>query len=125
MFSEYVAFLPITALVLAVLGAWQWRRRPGVLAALALTAVGLFLALGVFNPLYWLPARLPGFDLFRVPARWLALYASARRCWPERGWRDCGLRIADCGFSGGGTQDAQHGIQKTDCCSGLLLLSWV
>ena len=31
LFSEYVAFLPITALVLAVLGAWQWRRRPGVL----------------------------------------------------------------------------------------------
>ncbi|MBP6472474.1 MAG: hypothetical protein KBE23_12920 [Chloroflexi bacterium] len=75
LFSEYVAFLPITALVLAVMGAWQWRRRPGVLAALALTAVGLFLALGVFNPLYWLLARLPGFDLFRVPARWLALYA--------------------------------------------------
>jgi len=75
LFSEYVAFLPLTALVLAVIGAWQWRRRPGVLAALALTAVGLFLALGVFNPLYWLLARLPGFDLFRVPARWLALYA--------------------------------------------------
>ncbi|MBK8985130.1 MAG: YfhO family protein [Chloroflexi bacterium] len=75
LFSEYVAFLPITALVLAVIGAWQWRNRPGVLAALALTAVGLFLALGLFNPLYWLLARLPGFDLFRVPARWLALYA--------------------------------------------------
>ncbi|MCB8988850.1 MAG: YfhO family protein, partial [Ardenticatenaceae bacterium] len=75
LFSEYVAFLPLTALVLAVIGAWQWRRRPGVLAALALTAVGLCLALGVFNPLYWLLARLPGFDLFRVPARWLVLYA--------------------------------------------------
>lgn len=74
LFSEYVAFLPITALVLAVIGAWQWRRWPGVLPALALILFGLFLAFGAFNPVYWLLARLPGFNLFRVPARWLALY---------------------------------------------------
>ncbi len=40
-----------------------------------LALVGLFLALGAFNPLYWLLAGLPGFNLFRVPARWLALFA--------------------------------------------------
>ncbi|MFO7681622.1 MAG: hypothetical protein R6X34_16380, partial [Chloroflexota bacterium] len=74
LFTEYVAFLPITALALAVVGAWQWRDRPGVFPALALALLGLFLAFGLFNPVYWLLARLPGFDLFRVPARWLVLY---------------------------------------------------
>jgi hypothetical protein len=75
LFSEYVAFLPLTALLLAVYGAWQWRRQPAVAAALLLAAVGLFFALGQFNPVYWLLVRLPGFDLFRAPARWLVLYA--------------------------------------------------
>ncbi len=39
--------------------------------------VGLALAFGLYNPLYWLLATLPGFNLFRVPARWLALFALA------------------------------------------------
>jgi hypothetical protein len=46
LFTEYVAFLPITALALAVQGAWQWRARPGVFPALALALLGLFLAFG-------------------------------------------------------------------------------
>ncbi|PIE81654.1 MAG: hypothetical protein CSA11_03120 [Chloroflexi bacterium] len=74
LFSEYVAFLPIVALVLAVIAAWQWRKWPAVFPALILAALGLFLAFGVFNPVYWILARLPGFNLFRVPARWLVLY---------------------------------------------------
>jgi hypothetical protein len=44
--------------------------------ALLLAALGLFLALGGFNPLYFILVKLvPGFGLFRAPARWLALYA--------------------------------------------------
>ncbi len=74
LFSEYMAIVPVTAVLLAFIGAWQWRRQPGVFAALVLVAVGLLLALGVFNPGNWLLARLPGFNLFRVPARWLAVY---------------------------------------------------
>ncbi len=74
LFSEYMAIVPLTAVILAFIGAWQWRRQPGVFAALVLVAVGLLLAFGVFNPGYWLLARLPGFNLFRVPARWLAVY---------------------------------------------------
>jgi hypothetical protein len=74
LFSEYMAMLPLTAVILAFIGAWQWRRRPGVFPALALVTVGLLLAVGVFNPGNWLLARLPGFNLFRVPARWLAVY---------------------------------------------------
>ncbi len=41
-----------------------------------LSLLGLFLALGLYNPLYLLLARfVPGFAHFRAPARWLALWA--------------------------------------------------
>ncbi len=74
-FSEYVAYVGLLPLLLAMLAAW--RRRHGQQAAffLALSGLGLFLALGIYNPLYYLLYRLvPGFGLFRVPARWLYLY---------------------------------------------------
>ena len=74
LFTEYVAFLPLSGLALAFIGAWGWRRRPGIRPLLVVTIMGLVLALGRFTPLYWLLARLPGFELFRVPARWLAWY---------------------------------------------------
>jgi hypothetical protein len=75
LFSEYVAFVPLTILAMAFIGGWQLRSRDGVFPVLALTFSGLFLAFGAYNPIYWLIARLPGFNLFRVPARWLVLYA--------------------------------------------------
>ena len=77
LFAEYVALLPVTALLLAVIGAWGWRAEPATRQLLLLLALSLFLALGRFNPVNWLLARLPGFDLFRVPARWLLWYALA------------------------------------------------
>jgi hypothetical protein len=92
LFSEYTAVLPLTVLALAWLGGWQWRRRPEVRPALVLTGVGLFLALGAFNPLYWLLARLPGFDLFRAPARWLALYALGAALLAGVGWQTLAAR---------------------------------
>ena len=47
------------------------RRSMAVLALL-----GLFLALGGYNPVYSVLVKLaPGFNLFRVPARWLVVYA--------------------------------------------------
>src|SRR5690606_17214287 len=45
LFTEYVAFLPLTALLLALLGAWRWRRDPALWSPLLLLAAGLFLAL--------------------------------------------------------------------------------
>ena len=87
LFSEYIAFLPLTALMLAAVGAWQWRRWPGVYPALILVGMGLFLALGAFNPAYWLLARLPGFNLFRVPARWLILTALGLSLLAGVGWQ--------------------------------------
>ncbi|MCC6606907.1 MAG: YfhO family protein [Anaerolineae bacterium] len=87
LFSEYVAILPLTALLLAFLAAWQWRNWRGVVPAITLVLLGLLLALGIFNPLNWLLARLPGFDLFRVPARWLAVYALGVALLAGLGWQ--------------------------------------
>ena len=95
LFSEYTAVLPLTVLALAWFGGWQWRGRPEVRPALVLAGVGLFLALGAFNPLYWLLARLPGFDLFRAPARWLALYALGAALLAGAGWQTLAARPAD------------------------------
>ena len=84
--SEYVGWIGLVALMLAIIGALgeylPWGRilaRPtrasrdfGLLAS----GTGLFLALGIYNPLYWLLWRIvPGFNLFRAPARWLLLWA--------------------------------------------------
>ena len=87
LFTEYVAFLPITAVILAVIGGWQWRRVPGVLPAIVLVLLGLFLALGIYNPANWLVARLPGFNLFRVPARWLVVYGLGMALLAGVGWQ--------------------------------------
>ncbi len=86
LFSEYIAFLPLTILALALIGGWQWRTRSGVLPALTLTIGGLFLAFGAYNPLYWLLARLPLFSAFRAPARWLVLYALGLSLLAGLGW---------------------------------------
>lgn len=72
-FGEYVAYLGVFGLGLALWGAfyggvqrWRW---------IILCGAGIFLAFGLYNPVNWLIVELPGFDLFRVPARWLALFA--------------------------------------------------
>ena len=92
-FSEYVAYIGLIPLALATWGAGQvlkrwWTTRshspqttpnpkPGKELGLLITgATGLFLSFGIFTgpvylALYWF---VPGFDLFRVPARWLLLY---------------------------------------------------
>ena len=72
LFSEYVAYIGVVGLGLAALGI---NKSPQRLAMLILAAVGLGFALGAFNPLYALLAALPPFNLFRVPARWLLLFA--------------------------------------------------
>ncbi len=69
---EYVAYVGVAGLALAVLAIVNRQiGRPALLAFL-----GLFLSLGLYNPVYLFLARfVPGFAHFRVPARWLALYA--------------------------------------------------
>jgi hypothetical protein len=80
LFTEYIAFPGVLALGLALVG---WRQ-PGAGRWLVVGLAGVLLALGRYNPVYFNPlnpdlglAALPGFDLFRVPARWLALFALA------------------------------------------------
>jgi hypothetical protein len=67
----YVGFIP---LVLALISLLQLRRspsKPKLFFALLFLGASL-LALGRFTPLYeYLIQYLPGFDLFRIPARWL------------------------------------------------------
>lgn len=87
LFSEYVAFLPLTALALAVVGAWAWRRDRAVAAWVFLVVLGFVLALGRFTPLYYLLGRLPGFDLFRAPSRWLVVVALGLALLAGYGWQ--------------------------------------
>lgn len=87
LFGEYVATIGVIGLGLALWGMvaqppmfnhsemrfaldtryqrWIW---------IILAVVGLSLAFGRYNPLYLILAELPGFNLFRVPARWLSLF---------------------------------------------------
>lgn len=87
LFSEYLAFLPLTGLALAVVGAWAWRKNPAVLPWVGLAAAGFVLALGRFTPVYYLLGQLPGFDLFRAPARWLVLPALGLALLAGYGWQ--------------------------------------
>lgn len=77
-FGEYVSYIGVIGLGFAC---WSMianpisYRRQGIWMLLA--AVGIALALGHYNPLYLLLGELPGFNLFRVPARFLALMSLA------------------------------------------------
>ncbi len=77
-FAEYLAYVGILGLMLAALGLLNPRRshRPLRPPLIALAVGGLLLALGRYTPLYPIFYKIiPGFQLFRVPARWLVWYA--------------------------------------------------
>ena len=78
-FTELIGYLGIPALMLAILGCYQlsYKAKQGlILPAFALALIGIALAMGSHNPLYWILTKFaPGFNLFRVPARWLVLWA--------------------------------------------------
>jgi hypothetical protein len=82
-YAEFVGYVGITALLLAGLGVAVAIRSARAhlpdsgpaLRAIALLVAGALLALGAYNPLYYLLWRfVPGFGLFRAPARWLELF---------------------------------------------------
>lgn len=74
---EATAFLGAVATVLAVVAVLAWRRRLHGWTPLAMAvavAVGATCSLGPYTPVYRvLYDHLPGFDLARVPARWMLL----------------------------------------------------
>jgi len=79
---EYVLYLGIAPLALALVGGTQRRAWP--LAGLA--AAALLLALARNNPLYELLRHLPGFGDFRVPARFIFLFTLAAALLVGYGW---------------------------------------
>jgi hypothetical protein len=75
LFSEYVGYVGMIPLVLAAFAIAGWRARGVTLFMAGLGVLGLFMAIGGYNPLAPLLFKLiPGLDLFRVPARWLLVY---------------------------------------------------
>jgi hypothetical protein len=72
--TEYLGYAGVTAVVLGLLAIMFGRARPVIFGVLV-CFLGLFLALGENNGFYGLVfASVPGFDTFRVPARWLLLW---------------------------------------------------
>lgn len=72
-FEELHAYVGILPLLL-IPWAWVGKRRDGhVLFFTILAGAALLLALGGYTPLYRLLVHVPGFDFFRVPARWLLI----------------------------------------------------
>ena len=76
--AEFYGFIGVLAMALALLALAAAYRRPATWGFATLALAGLLLALGAYNPLYAvLFDFVPGFDLFRVPARWLLMYTFA------------------------------------------------
>jgi hypothetical protein len=76
--NEYLAYVGAAGLAMAALGALAAVRRPLALFFVVLAVLSLGMALGANGPLFArVFAVLPGMGLFRVPARWLFLYAFA------------------------------------------------
>ncbi len=87
-YTEFVAYVGVVGLLLALVAVvsrlrpvagrrpWTFGHWPlAVLCGLFFAGLGLFLALGRWNPFSLLFYYLaPGFDLFRTPARWMMLY---------------------------------------------------
>ncbi|MDE2869054.1 MAG: YfhO family protein [Chloroflexota bacterium] len=72
--TEFVAHIGLSGIILAVLGVAARPGRAPTLLFVATLAATLLLAAGPATPLFTLAHRLvPGFDLFRVPPRWLLL----------------------------------------------------
>ena len=74
-FSERVGYIGISGLLLAGLGGFCsiWQRE--IRRFVFLAGCGLMLSLGLYGGIYLVLYYLPGFNMFRAPARWLLLYA--------------------------------------------------
>ena len=80
---EFVLYIGILPLLLAILGAFNRPARPWVVLAL----IGIVLALAEGNPLYQALRFIPGFAHFRVPARYIALFTLSAAVLAGYGWQ--------------------------------------
>jgi hypothetical protein len=93
-YTEYLGYVGVVPVALAGL-ALLFARSRGVLFGALIATLGVFLALGENTGLYQFAfSSVPGFDTFRVPARWLllwefgvALLATIGATWIARGAR--------------------------------------
>ncbi|MCB0163716.1 MAG: YfhO family protein, partial [Anaerolineae bacterium] len=70
-FQEDFIYVGFMTLLLALFS-WPRRRQPPVLFFMLLLLSAVLLAMGRYTPLYATVIQyLPGFDLFRIPARWV------------------------------------------------------
>jgi len=78
LFGEYIGTVGVIGLGLMLWGMFApdtkaWRRQRWTWMLIA--GIGLFFAAGRYNPLYYTLSEWSGFNLFRVPARWMSLFA--------------------------------------------------
>ncbi len=72
--EEFVSYVGVITILLAALALLDKQRRFEGFLFLGLSVLGVWIALGLTTPLFGLLSdELPGFDQFRVPARWLLL----------------------------------------------------
>jgi hypothetical protein len=71
-FAESHVYAGLLPLVMALFS-WRRRQQPIVIFLWLVCLAGLLLSWGEFNPLYRWLHYLPGFSLFRAPARWSLL----------------------------------------------------
>lgn len=71
--NEFLGWVGFSGATLVLAGITFRARQPAVLFFAILALVALLLALGNHTPIYGSIFRLPGMNLFRVPARWLFL----------------------------------------------------
>lgn len=75
--GEQTVYVGLTRPVLAAMGLWTWRKRPGPLSAAVLTTGAIALALSFGPAAGWSPydlfTRLPAMSLLRAPARFALL----------------------------------------------------
>ncbi|MEZ4835425.1 MAG: hypothetical protein R2873_26125 [Caldilineaceae bacterium] len=100
-FTEFVGYVGTIPLLLALVGLWRARGQRAWWFGVTFAVIGLFLALGRWNPIYYaLYKVVPGFDLFRTPARWMMLYTLGMAVLAGLGIGDWGSGTGDRGLRG-------------------------
>lgn len=118
LFGEYVAYLGVIGLGLALWGVAAGHLPAGVRRLwIGMALLGLLLALGRSSPLFLLLAELPLFNLFRVPARFLALFTLGMSI-----LAGIGFSAIDRGSSNEQGQDRRRGVMAVGLTIAALIL---